>query len=88
MSVTGLGPTDGSHLDNANPLHIDTIPASAHPHDLFQCISEHEKAGTPLVITGVDRDSQWNSWCSPTTRDGEPVNRRTGAVRIHPYPLF
>jgi len=86
MQGMGLRPTNpvGSH----SLLQINTIPASTPSQELLQCILEHEKAGTPLVITGVDRDSEWHSQYSSVPEDGEPMNCRTGVVRSRSQPLF
>lgn len=79
----GPGPTDslaGSHQAGTNLLQIDTIPANAPSQDLLQCILEHEKNGTPLVVTGVDCDPHWPSQPSPVLGDGAPADRGTGTV--------
>ena len=83
MSEIGLGHADleGSHLDNPHLLQIDTIAANTSYQDLLQCIREHEATGTPLIITGIDRDSQWESRYSPFLEDGEPGNHRTGTIQ-------
>ncbi|KAF9642261.1 hypothetical protein BDM02DRAFT_3273532 [Thelephora ganbajun] len=79
MPGVGLGSTDlvESRLDSVNLLQIDTIPVSTPSEDLLQRILEHENTGTPLVITGVDRDSHWYPQYSPVVEGDAPVNRRT-----------
>lgn len=73
----------GSHMDDTNMLYIDTVPASTPPQDLLQCIRQHEKNGTPLVITGIDSDSHWRSQSSPTVGDNVPVDSGAGTVKNH-----
>lgn len=86
MQEAELGLTNpaGSRFDSTGFPCINTIPASVPPQKLLQCVLEHEKAGTPLVITGVDRDSQWHSQYSSILGGGEPMDRKTGAVQNHP----
>lgn len=74
------GPTDlaVSHPDFANLTQIDTIPASTSPQELLRCILGHEKAGTPLVVTGIDSDSHWHSQYSSVLGGTTPVDFGTG----------
>lgn len=77
------GPTDPvrSHLDGVNLSQIDTIPASAPFRDVVQCTLEHEKNGTPLVITGVHFDQHWHSQPPmPFLMVNSPADHETGTV--------
>lgn len=49
-------------LDNANFMSVDTISIKDNsPQELIQCILEHEVAGTPLVLTGLNSGTSWPS---------------------------
>lgn len=74
-------------MRSANLLQINTIPATAPSRDLLRRIIEHEKDGMPLVITGVDGNSHWDSQFSPVLGDNTPVDRRTGTVWNSSKPL-
>lgn len=48
--------------ENANFMLVDTISIKDRPpQELIQCILEHEGAGMPLVLTGLNSGVSWPS---------------------------
>jgi hypothetical protein len=67
-------------MDSANLRQIDTIPASTPSQDLLRSILEHEKAGKPLVVTGVDGDPRWDFQHSLILGDSTLADSGAGGV--------
>jgi len=75
-----------SRPDDTNLLHINTIPARTPSQDLLRCILEHEENGMPLVITGIDSDSQWCAQSPPAVVVGDNVPVDSGASTVQHRP--
>ena len=78
----------GSPLEGRCFTDIDTILANDNPlYDILSCVLQHEEAGIPLVVRGLNADPTWFPLPGPDPPGGHGGTERQLPGRLIYFSL-